>query len=85
MMHIFQSVNPYFVCSNMSKIRKASMFIPSAETFVSSALGTVGLEDMTSGYLPHHLTVIEHFTVFFSSDYHDIDCFSVVRASYTLE
>ena len=53
----FQSVNPYFVCSNMTKIKRPSTFVPSARSFVTSALGTVGQEDLTSGYLPHHLTV----------------------------
>jgi len=51
----FQCVTPYFVCSNMSKIRKASLFIPSATTYVKSALATLGREWQTNGYGPHAL------------------------------
>ncbi|XP_060561787.1 very-long-chain 3-oxoacyl-CoA reductase-like isoform X2 [Ruditapes philippinarum] len=51
-----QCVNPYFVCSNMSKVRKPSMFIPSAKTYVCSALNTVGISSVTNGYWVHSLT-----------------------------
>ncbi|KAL4224488.1 hypothetical protein ACF0H5_015189 [Mactra antiquata] len=50
-----QCVNPYFVCSNMSKIRRASLFIPSAQTYVRNALRTVGFQTVTYGYWPHGL------------------------------
>ncbi|XP_052801662.1 very-long-chain 3-oxoacyl-CoA reductase-like isoform X2 [Mya arenaria] len=48
-----QCVHPYFVCTNMTKMRKSSLFIPTASTFVKSALNTVTLDAVTCGYLPH--------------------------------
>ncbi|XP_050444392.1 very-long-chain 3-oxoacyl-CoA reductase-like [Adelges cooleyi] len=50
---IVQCVTPGFVATNMSKIRKASLVIPSAETFVQSALQTTGIKNVTAGYFPH--------------------------------
>ncbi|RDD37998.1 Very-long-chain 3-oxoacyl-CoA reductase [Trichoplax sp. H2] len=52
---IIQSVLPAFVCSNMSKIRRSSLFAPSADTFATSALNTVGIANRTHGYWPHEL------------------------------
>ncbi|NXC31258.1 DHB12 reductase, partial [Campylorhamphus procurvoides] len=52
---IVQSVLPYYVATKMSKIRKATLDKPSPETYVRSALSTVGLQSQTSGYLPHAL------------------------------
>ncbi|XP_053384915.1 very-long-chain 3-oxoacyl-CoA reductase-B-like isoform X4 [Mercenaria mercenaria] len=51
-----QCVSPYFVCSNMSKVRRPSLFIPSAKSYVCSALNTVGFSSVTNGYWPHALT-----------------------------
>lgn len=48
-----QSVKPAFVSTKMSKIRKASLNVPTPEVYVKSALATVGLETATYGYLPH--------------------------------
>ena len=47
---------PYFVVSDMSKIRKASLWTPSADTYVRASLGALG----TGGpcivpYWPHAL------------------------------
>ncbi|XP_052271223.1 very-long-chain 3-oxoacyl-CoA reductase-like isoform X2 [Dreissena polymorpha] len=55
-----QCINPYFVCSNMSKIRRPNLMIPSAETYVRSALGTVGVTENDCGYFPHTLMVTTH-------------------------
>ncbi|NXU84323.1 DHB12 reductase, partial [Xiphorhynchus elegans] len=52
---IVQSVLPYYVATKMSKIRKATLDKPSPETYVRSALSTVGLQSQTNGYLPHAL------------------------------
>lgn len=52
---IVQSVLPYFVATKMSKIRKPTFDKPSPETYVRAALGTVGLQSQTNGYLPHAL------------------------------
>ncbi|NXT14167.1 DHB12 reductase, partial [Prunella fulvescens] len=52
---IVQSVLPYYVATKMSKIRKPTLDKPSPETYVRAALGTVGLQSQTNGYLPHAL------------------------------
>ncbi|XP_005522462.1 PREDICTED: very-long-chain 3-oxoacyl-CoA reductase [Pseudopodoces humilis] len=52
---IVQSVLPYYVATKMSKIRKPTFDKPSPETYVRAALGTVGLQSRTNGYLPHAL------------------------------
>jgi len=50
-----QSVKPAFVSTKMSKIRNASLMVPTPDVYVKSALKTVGLEDSTYGYLPHKI------------------------------
>ncbi|NWW26058.1 DHB12 reductase, partial [Falcunculus frontatus] len=52
---IVQSVLPYYVATKMTKIRKPTLDKPSPETYVRAALGTVGLQSQTNGYLPHAL------------------------------
>jgi len=52
---LVQSIQPGFVATNMTKIRKASMFAPSADAYVNSALKTVGIAEQTAGYIPHTL------------------------------
>lgn len=52
-----QSIQPGFVATNMTKIRKAHTFAPSADTYVESALKTLGIAERTPGYLPHTLVV----------------------------
>ncbi|XP_003703279.1 very-long-chain 3-oxoacyl-CoA reductase [Megachile rotundata] len=48
-----QCVIPALVATKMSKIKKATWVAPSAEKFVESSLKTVGIESITTGYLPH--------------------------------
>uniref|UniRef100_A0A8C4RG50 3-ketoacyl-CoA reductase n=1 Tax=Erpetoichthys calabaricus TaxID=27687 RepID=A0A8C4RG50_ERPCA len=48
-----QSVLPFYVATKLSKIRRPTLDKPSPETYVRSALGTVGLQEQTNGYLPH--------------------------------
>lgn len=50
-----QNVTPFFVATNMSKVRRASLFIPGPMQYVQSALSTVGMESNTCGYWPHAL------------------------------
>ncbi|KFO19891.1 very-long-chain 3-oxoacyl-CoA reductase [Fukomys damarensis] len=50
-----QSVLPYYVATKLSKIRKPTLDKPSPDTFVKSALNTVGLTSRTCGYLVHSL------------------------------
>ncbi|GAB6022362.1 hypothetical protein CHUAL_006483 [Chamberlinius hualienensis] len=52
---IIQSVIPYFVATNMSKIKKTSTFVPNPTAYVRGQLKTIGLEDRTFGYLAHKL------------------------------
>ncbi|KAH8241760.1 hypothetical protein KR038_003202 [Drosophila bunnanda] len=60
---LIQSVQPGFVATNMSKIRKPTIFAPSPETYVRSALSTLGIAGQTAGYLPHALLqLVIHFT-----------------------
>lgn len=50
-----QSVLPFFVATKMVKARKPTLHTPSPETFVKSAMKTVGLKSQTHGYLVHSL------------------------------
>lgn len=50
-----QSVLPYYVATKLAKIRKPSLDKPSAQTFVKSAIRTVGLQSQTTGYVIHAL------------------------------
>lgn len=50
-----QSVLPAYVSTNMSKIRRTSLMVPSPDVYVDHALRTVGLESRTYGYWPHKL------------------------------
>ncbi|NXY06000.1 DHB12 reductase, partial [Pteruthius melanotis] len=52
---IVQSVLPYYVATKMSRIRKPTLDKPSPERYVRAALGTVGVQSRTNGYLPHAL------------------------------
>ncbi|XP_033118372.1 very-long-chain 3-oxoacyl-CoA reductase-like [Anneissia japonica] len=49
------SVTPFFVSTKLSKMRKASWMVPSPDTYVPSALGTVGVESRTLGCTSHAL------------------------------
>ncbi|XP_037694649.1 very-long-chain 3-oxoacyl-CoA reductase [Choloepus didactylus] len=51
-----QSVLPFLVATKLAKIQKPTLDKPSSETFVKSAIKTVGLQSRTSGYLVHSLT-----------------------------
>ncbi|MCI4393148.1 hypothetical protein PGIGA_G00154040 [Pangasianodon gigas] len=50
---IIQSVLPFFVTTKLSKIKRASLDIPTPERYVAAQLSTVGLQSQTNGYLPH--------------------------------
>ena len=57
----FQCVMPGFVATNMTRIRKGSLFVPFPSSYVKQALGTVGLTSRTHGYWPHSLQVAIFF------------------------
>lgn len=50
-----QSLAPAIVCSNMTRMRKPSLFMPSPTQFAKQAVNTIGLCDRTTGYWPHEL------------------------------
>uniref|UniRef100_A0A8B9JPU1 Hydroxysteroid (17-beta) dehydrogenase 12b n=1 Tax=Astyanax mexicanus TaxID=7994 RepID=A0A8B9JPU1_ASTMX len=50
---IIQSVLPFYVTTKLSKIKRASLDIPTPERYVRSQISTVGLQNQTNGYLPH--------------------------------
>lgn len=52
---VVQSVLPSYVATKMSKIRKATLMVPSPATYVKGALKTVGVEERTYGYWVHKL------------------------------
>ncbi|XP_059049856.1 very-long-chain 3-oxoacyl-CoA reductase isoform X2 [Achroia grisella] len=58
-----QCVNPGFVATNMSKIRRTSFFAPSAKDFVKVALSLVGTTSMTNGYFSHSLLTFGSNTI----------------------
>ena len=53
-------VAPYYVASNMSKIRvsSASLTVPSPDTYAASVLGSLGLATSSAGYWPHELITL---------------------------
>ncbi|KAJ1182483.1 hypothetical protein NDU88_007673 [Pleurodeles waltl] len=52
---IVQSVLPFYVATKMSKVRTPTWDKPAPETYVRSALNTVGLQSQTNGYWAHAL------------------------------
>ena len=58
---VVQTVDPMYVCTKMTSyadlMQKPSLFVPSPETFVHSAIRTLGVVQRTTGYWPHGLQV----------------------------
>ncbi|CAH8571376.1 unnamed protein product [Heterobilharzia americana] len=52
---MIQTVCPLLVATPMSKMDKATLFIPTAQTYVKSALDMLGVENQTYGYICHDL------------------------------
>ncbi|XP_057603461.1 very-long-chain 3-oxoacyl-CoA reductase isoform X1 [Hippopotamus amphibius kiboko] len=52
---VCKSVLPFYVATKLAKIRKPTLDKPSSETFVKSAIKTVGVQSRTNGYLIHSL------------------------------
>jgi len=51
---IIQSVNPYFVSTKLSGVRK-SLMAPKPNEYVASALSTIGSQPVTNGCLMHNI------------------------------
>ncbi|KAJ9584017.1 hypothetical protein L9F63_021646 [Diploptera punctata] len=59
---IIQCILPGFVATKMSKIKRASWMAPTPEKFVKDAIRSIGVQQQTTGYLPHSLMVnVIHF------------------------
>ena len=56
-----QTIDPMYICTNMTRyselMQKPSLFVPSPQTFVKSAIRTLGLVQRSTGYWPHSLQV----------------------------
>ncbi|CAH8855755.1 unnamed protein product [Trichobilharzia szidati] len=52
---VIQTVCPILVATPMTRVSKPTFFIPTAETYVKSALDMLGVESFTYGYLRHDL------------------------------
>ena len=57
MLCLLQSLLTGLVTTNMSKVKKQSLFTPSPATYARSAVGTIGILSRTSGYWPHSFMV----------------------------
>jgi len=58
---------PAFVTTKLSKIRRASWLIPNPQTYVRSALATLGVVPRTPGYMAHSLQVSEISLICYSN------------------
>jgi 17beta-estradiol 17-dehydrogenase / very-long-chain 3-oxoacyl-CoA reductase len=56
-----QTLIPFYIATNLTKfsdfIGRQSVLVPNAQTFVRSALSTLGICDRTTGYWSHELQV----------------------------
>ncbi|TGZ62012.1 hypothetical protein CRM22_007670 [Opisthorchis felineus] len=52
---MIQAVCPLFVATKLSRKSSPSLFVPTPDTYVRSALDMLGVEEVTTGYLPHAL------------------------------
>eukprot|EP00088_Acartia_fossae_P030797 TRINITY_DN3178_c0_g1_i1.p1 TRINITY_DN3178_c0_g1~~TRINITY_DN3178_c0_g1_i1.p1 ORF type:complete len:306 (+),score=66.73 TRINITY_DN3178_c0_g1_i1:34-951(+) len=55
---IVQAFAPYYVVSKLSKMKSASFMVPTPETYAKSALSTLGLVTVGTGYWPHDLMML---------------------------
>ena len=61
-----QTLVPFYVATNLTKfsdfIGRPSLLVPNAQSFVRSALSTLGVCDRTTGYWSHELQVLYSLT-----------------------
>uniref|UniRef100_A0A8C3YUL3 Very-long-chain 3-oxoacyl-CoA reductase n=1 Tax=Catagonus wagneri TaxID=51154 RepID=A0A8C3YUL3_9CETA len=60
---IVQSVLPYFVATKLAKIKRPTWDKPSPETFVKSAMKTIGVQSRTNGYPIHSLMALVNISL----------------------
>ena len=53
------------VSTTMSNARRVSFFVPDPQSFATSAVATIGIQNYTRGYWPHALQVWGFFVVAF--------------------
>lgn len=63
---LFQSLRPFYVATAMTYGTKANIVVPSPETYVKSALYTLGLSRRNTGYWSHGIQVFHYFIYSFS-------------------
>ena len=63
---LFQSLRPFYVATAMTYGTKANIVVPSPETYVKSALYTLGLSRRSTGYWSHGIQVFHYFIYSFS-------------------
>lgn len=54
----FETLVPFLVSTNMSKVKKPSLAIPSAEAFVSAAAQALGCAQIHAGYRWHQIQMV---------------------------
>lgn len=55
---VIQCVAPGYVVSNMSKLRRATFWSPTADVFAKSALARLGVDTFTTGYWFHEIMMV---------------------------
>ena len=63
---LFQSLRPFYVATAMTYGTEANIVVPSPETYVKSALYTLGLSRRNTGYWSHGIQVFHYFIYSFS-------------------
>ena len=75
-----QTLIPFYIATNLTKfsdfIGRQSVLVPNAQTFVRSALSTLGICDRTTGYWSHELQV--YLLLQYFSQY----CYKITKFRY---
>lgn len=81
-----QCQTPSFIATKLSRIDRPSIFVPTSEKYVASAMNTIGIHDVTCGYFTHDLLIALHTigseTLPFVSKYLTAKTISTVREKY---
>jgi 17beta-estradiol 17-dehydrogenase / very-long-chain 3-oxoacyl-CoA reductase len=54
---VIQCILPGYIATKLSKIKRSTWMAPTPDVFVQHALRTIGIQQQTTGYLPHTLMV----------------------------
>lgn len=69
-----QCVLPGFVATNMSRIRRPTLKVPTPKDFVKGQMKTLGLELASAGYWVHKLQVIKIYCILGAGAYYFFMC-----------